>query len=79
MLNCCLRLLSNCLQNTNENTKIWANQIKGDCHDPKGVEDMCVAGAIQNFTAQLGHFHHGTSDRRCKDIHTFSGESEHFA
>ncbi|KAG6419078.1 hypothetical protein SASPL_121287 [Salvia splendens] len=35
-----------------------------DCHDPKGVKDMCVAGAIRNFTNQLSHYHHGTSDRR---------------
>lgn len=39
---------------------------KGDCHDPHGVKDMCVAGAIQNFTNQLSHYKHGTSDRRCK-------------
>lgn len=35
-----------------------------DCHDPNGRKDMCVAGAIQNFTSQLAHFRHGTSDRR---------------
>ncbi|KAI0498848.1 hypothetical protein KFK09_019744 [Dendrobium nobile] len=35
-----------------------------DCHDPKGTEDMCVAGAVSNFTTQLLHYHHGTSDRR---------------
>ncbi|PIN11708.1 nuclease S1 [Handroanthus impetiginosus] len=35
-----------------------------DCHDPHGVKDMCVAGAIQNFTNQLSHYRHGTSDRR---------------
>lgn len=35
-----------------------------DCHDPKGLKDMCVAGAIHNYTAQLSHFRHGTSDRR---------------
>ena len=38
----------------------------GDCHDTHGVKDMCVAGAIKNFTSQLSHYHHGTSDRRCK-------------
>ncbi|KAL2495162.1 Endonuclease 1 [Forsythia ovata] len=35
-----------------------------DCHDTHGVKDMCVAGAIQNFTNQLSHYKHGTSDRR---------------
>ncbi|KAM3285184.1 endonuclease 1 [Capsicum chacoense] len=35
-----------------------------DCHDQYGVEDMCVAGAIQNFTTQLSHYKEGTSDRR---------------
>lgn len=35
-----------------------------DCHDPHGLENMCVAGAIQNFTSQLSHFREGTSDRR---------------
>ncbi|KAF7803530.1 endonuclease 1-like [Senna tora] len=35
-----------------------------DCHDPQGKQDMCVAGAIQNFTSQLLHYKHGTSDRR---------------
>ncbi|XP_027115649.1 endonuclease 1 [Coffea eugenioides] len=35
-----------------------------DCHDQHGVEDMCVAGAIQNFTTQLSHYRHGSSDRR---------------
>nr|XP_043626609.1 endonuclease 1 isoform X2 [Erigeron canadensis] len=35
-----------------------------DCHDTNGGKDMCVAGAIKNFTSQLSHYHHGTSDRR---------------
>ncbi|KAK3004235.1 hypothetical protein RJ639_020213 [Escallonia herrerae] len=35
-----------------------------DCHDPHGGKDMCVAGAIQNFTSQLSHYREGTSDRR---------------
>ncbi|KAK1324776.1 Endonuclease 1 [Acorus calamus] len=35
-----------------------------DCHDPKGLKDMCVAGAIRNFTSQLMHYRDGTSDRR---------------
>nr|GMC78796.1 endonuclease 1 [Ipomoea batatas] len=35
-----------------------------DCHDQHGVKDMCVAGAIQNFTTQLSHYRDGTSDRR---------------
>ncbi|GKB80181.1 endonuclease 1 [Tanacetum coccineum] len=35
-----------------------------DCHDTHGGKDMCVAGAIKNFTSQLSHYHHGTSDRR---------------
>ncbi|MCD9645273.1 hypothetical protein HAX54_034099 [Datura stramonium] len=35
-----------------------------DCHDQHGVKDMCVAGAIQNFTTQLSHYREGTSDRR---------------
>ncbi|XP_059623244.1 endonuclease 1-like [Cornus florida] len=39
-------------------------QYKRDCHDPHGVKDMCVAGAIQNFTTQLSHYREGTSDRR---------------
>ncbi|KAL9243582.1 hypothetical protein vseg_017452 [Gypsophila vaccaria] len=35
-----------------------------DCHDPHGVKDMCVAGAIQNYTSQLQHYREGSSDRR---------------
>lgn len=35
----------------------------GDCH-----EDMCVAGAVKNFTSQLSHYKEGTSDRRCKRL-----------
>ncbi|KAG0451174.1 hypothetical protein HPP92_026560 [Vanilla planifolia] len=35
-----------------------------DCHDLNGAEDMCVAGAVRNFTSQLMHYHHGSSDRR---------------
>uniref|UniRef100_A0A1D1YNH6 Aspergillus nuclease S1 n=1 Tax=Anthurium amnicola TaxID=1678845 RepID=A0A1D1YNH6_9ARAE len=35
-----------------------------DCHDSHGVQNMCVAGAIYNFTSQLTHYNHGTSDRR---------------
>ncbi|GLU23076.1 hypothetical protein SLE2022_391080 [Rubroshorea leprosula] len=35
-----------------------------DCHDPHGVDGMCVAGAIQNFTLQLLHYREGTADRR---------------
>ncbi|CAN6457697.1 unnamed protein product [Victoria cruziana] len=30
-----------------------------DCH-----KDMCVAGAVQNFTSQLSHYKDGSSDRR---------------
>ncbi|XP_061363059.1 endonuclease 1 [Gastrolobium bilobum] len=35
-----------------------------DCHDTHGVEDMCVAGAVKNFTSQLLHYKEGTADRR---------------
>ncbi|KAI3765105.1 hypothetical protein L2E82_15131 [Cichorium intybus] len=35
-----------------------------DCHDTHGGKDMCVAGAIKNYTSQLSHYHEGTSDRR---------------
>lgn len=35
-----------------------------DCHDPHGQEDMCVAGAITNFTSQLMHYREGSGDRR---------------
>jgi hypothetical protein len=35
-----------------------------DCHDQHGTQDMCVAGAIQNFTSQLLHYKEGTGDRR---------------
>ncbi|XP_062162295.1 endonuclease 1 isoform X2 [Alnus glutinosa] len=35
-----------------------------DCHDQHGVADMCVAGAIQNFTSQLVHYKEGSADRR---------------
>nr|WGJ83495.1 endonuclease 1 [Lilium hybrid cultivar] len=35
-----------------------------DCHGPKESKDMCVAGAISNFTSQLLHYREGTSDRR---------------
>lgn len=35
-----------------------------DCHDPHGKEDMCVAGAVTNFTSQLLHYKEGTADRR---------------
>ncbi|ONM05218.1 Endonuclease 1 [Zea mays] len=36
-----------------------------DCHGPDGAKDMCVAGAIANFTSQLLHYRHGSADRRC--------------
>ncbi|XP_058085120.1 endonuclease 1 [Magnolia sinica] len=35
-----------------------------DCHDPHGKENMCVAGAVRNFTSQLLHYREGSSDRR---------------
>nr|ACF83878.1 unknown [Zea mays]ACF84638.1 unknown [Zea mays] len=35
-----------------------------DCHGPDGAKDMCVAGAIANFTSQLLHYRHGSADRR---------------
>ncbi|GJN01596.1 hypothetical protein PR202_ga18873 [Eleusine coracana subsp. coracana] len=35
-----------------------------DCHGPDGAKDMCVAGAIANFTSQLMHYKHGSADRR---------------
>ncbi|KAJ8434913.1 hypothetical protein Cgig2_003352 [Carnegiea gigantea] len=36
-----------------------------DCIDHHtGAKDMCIAGAIQNFTSQLQHYREGTSDRR---------------
>ncbi|XP_028767638.1 endonuclease 1-like [Neltuma alba] len=35
-----------------------------DCHNPKGEQDMCVAGAIKNFTSQLLHYKEGTGDPR---------------
>ncbi|KAG8066409.1 hypothetical protein GUJ93_ZPchr0004g38186 [Zizania palustris] len=35
-----------------------------DCHGQNGVEDMCVAGAIANFTSQLLHYRHGSADRK---------------
>ncbi|CAH8251907.1 unnamed protein product [Arabidopsis lyrata] len=35
-----------------------------DCHDQHGLKDVCVDGAIQNFTSQLQHYGEGTSDRR---------------
>ncbi|KAE8719840.1 Endonuclease 1 [Hibiscus syriacus] len=38
-------------------------EFSRDCHDQHGVKDMCVAGAIQNFTSQLLHFREGSSDR----------------
>jgi hypothetical protein len=38
----------------------------GDCHGPDGAKDMCVAGAIANFTSQLLHYKHGSADRKCK-------------
>ncbi|MQL80111.1 hypothetical protein Taro_012560 [Colocasia esculenta] len=42
---------------------VWPDQVR-DCHDPHGTPDMCVAGAIHNYTSQLMHYNHGTSDRR---------------
>jgi hypothetical protein len=27
--------------------------IAGDCHNSKGVQGMCVVGAINNYTEQL--------------------------
>ncbi|KAI9121029.1 hypothetical protein K1719_008062 [Acacia pycnantha] len=35
-----------------------------DCHNAKGVKDMCVAGAIKNFTSQLQDYQQGTGDSR---------------
>ncbi|XVE61013.1 hypothetical protein DITRI_Ditri06bG0005900 [Diplodiscus trichospermus] len=40
-----------------------------DCHDPHGLKDMCITGAIQNFTSQLSHYSEGTSDRRRKEAY----------
>ncbi|XP_027931536.1 endonuclease 1 [Vigna unguiculata] len=37
-------------------------QYSRDCHDSHGVEDMCVAGAVKNFTSQLMHYKEGISD-----------------
>jgi hypothetical protein len=42
-----------------------------DCHDQHGLKDMCVDGAIQNFTSQLQHYGEGTSDRRCMSSFSF--------
>ncbi|XP_031249430.1 endonuclease 1-like [Pistacia vera] len=39
-------------------------EFSRDCHDSHGVKDMCIVGAIQNFTSQLLHYREGTSDRR---------------
>ncbi|XP_047161631.1 endonuclease 1 [Vigna umbellata] len=39
-------------------------QYSRDCHDSHGVEDMCVAGAVKNFTSQLKQYREGTSDQR---------------
>ncbi|KAK8607915.1 hypothetical protein V6N13_023360 [Hibiscus sabdariffa] len=47
-------------------------QYSRDCHDQHGVKDMCVAGAIQNFTSQLLHFREGSSDRRRKETLYYS-------
>jgi hypothetical protein len=41
-------------------------QWTGDCHDPSGAKNMCVAGAIANFTSQLMHYKQGSADRKCK-------------
>uniref|UniRef100_A0A453DAE3 Aspergillus nuclease S1 n=1 Tax=Aegilops tauschii subsp. strangulata TaxID=200361 RepID=A0A453DAE3_AEGTS len=35
-----------------------------DCHDPSGAKDMCVAGAVANFTSQLMHYKQGSADRK---------------
>ncbi|KAK4271454.1 hypothetical protein QN277_020151 [Acacia crassicarpa] len=35
-----------------------------DCHNANGVKDMCVAGAIKNFTSQLQDYRQGTGDSR---------------
>lgn len=40
----------------------------GDCHDPSGAKDMCVAGAVTNFTSQLMHYKQGSADRKCKRL-----------
>ncbi|KAL5986897.1 hypothetical protein ACLOJK_015231 [Asimina triloba] len=37
-----------------------------DCHDTHGKKNMCVAGAVRNFTSQLLHYKEGSADRRCK-------------
>lgn len=36
----------------------------GDCHNAKGTENMCVVGAINNYTAQLRTY--GKSSSGCK-------------
>ncbi|XP_028788728.1 endonuclease 1-like [Neltuma alba] len=38
--------------------------IASSCHDSNGVQDMCVAGAFQNFTTQLLNYKEGSGDRR---------------
>ncbi|KAJ4703398.1 Endonuclease [Melia azedarach] len=39
-------------------------QYSRDCHDSHGLKNMCIVGAIRNFTTQLSHYREGTSDRR---------------
>ncbi|XBI96028.1 hypothetical protein VPH35_032367 [Triticum aestivum] len=41
-----------------------SNGCTGDCHDPSGAKDMCVAGAVANFTSQLMHYKQGSADRK---------------
>ncbi|KAH9748500.1 Endonuclease 1 [Citrus sinensis] len=39
-------------------------EFSRDCHDTHGKKNMCIVGAIRNFTSQLLHYREGSSDRR---------------
>lgn len=46
---------------------MYSSIILGDCHDSAGHKDMCVTGAIYNYTKQLVSSYQDSNSRlKCK-------------
>ncbi|RZR99356.1 hypothetical protein BHM03_00028876 [Ensete ventricosum] len=48
-----------------------------DCHNSKGVQDMCVVGAINNYTTQL--LSYGDASSGCKNSLPHSADDYFFS
>ncbi|RWV80076.1 hypothetical protein GW17_00058702 [Ensete ventricosum] len=54
-----------------------AGTLAGDCHNSKGVQDMCVVGAINNYTTQL--LSYGDASSGCKNSLPHSADDYFFS